>query len=574
MSATGSAEPFILNLPCGAGYSCVDQLDGATCVPSGACNPGVSECRGDTHASCVDGVWQETACGFGCNSTPIGASCRPTASTTTYSSTLTYEYRAVNAGFTDWGTDVYTRPARRFLVVSIADGAVLDATVTDDDGRFSIEAVPAYLEDGDDLIGAFALNVDDSGDYAYAIVKSAASPGTVPVEQVAGGVENADIWFWSWTSTAVPAEGGVYIPLTSGSGAAFVYNYLSAIHDVAEAIFGARAGTSLVIWLDYGVSWDCGACFLDAPTRAFSSSWSSQAFISANADEGFWSGAVLAHELGHWLMATYGVSPGEGGQHILGVPTHPGIAWSEGFATWFSAVARQEPFYYDKQNGSFFWVDFDTRSYSGGVPWQRPEPDYGLEQLLDENEVARMLLGLTTQQNATSLLTTITSGRMTTPPYLRGYTRRTWDGLNEYGYPLPAWSTEQSAPHVADFFDALICGGTVTAADVDAQTEPWVHYPYPSAAPLCLSGEPPFQVSWRAPDDATLAEVRWYVPLSEDLVLSFVPAVGAPAVVPAGTGPGELALVFPGGGAGGSLAASPARPDGLDVRGAGAGWHF
>lgn len=574
VSGTGSAEPFTFSLPCGDAYACSDGASGAACVPRFDCAPGASECHGSTLARCAGGTWQESACALGCNATPIGAVCRPSAAVVPYTSQLQFEFRTFNAGFTDWGTDVYSAPARRFLIVSVADGEILDATVTDADGRFTLDAVPANLEDGDDNLAAFAVAVADADRLAYALMKPGLPAGEGAVAAIAtGGAPSPTPWVWTWTATDVPGANGVYIPLASGSGAAFVYSYLVGVHGFGEALFGARAGTSLAVWLDYGVSWDCGACFLNAPARAFNSDWASQAFIGADADEGFWSGAVLAHELGHWLMATYGAAPGEGGAHILGVPTHPGIAWSEGFATWFSALVRSQRFYYDKQDGLFFWVDFDTRSYSGGVPWYRPGAEYGLEQLIDENEVTRMLLGVTTDANEVALIGAIASPRMTVAPFLRGYLRRTWEGLDANGLPLPAWSTDQSAPHLADFLDALECANLVTADQVDGETEPWAHYPYPSRAPLCRTGELPVQVDWSTSDTTTSAEVRWYVPLSEDLVLGFAPADGPSTVIPAGSPPGVTTLIFTAPARSATVAGTVQRPVGLEVTGAGAGWH-
>lgn len=574
INGTSSGEPFAISVPCGAGYACTMTASGASCVPNLACVPGVSECHGGAVARCVAGVWQETPCPSGCNATLIGALCPPAVPTTHYANTAQYEYRAYNAGFTDWGADVYAAPARRFMVLSYANGELLDVTTTDDDGAFDLDVVPAALEDGDDFVALAAIAATTGADIDYAIVKPGGPLGERSVEALAlSGAPDPQVWAWSWRTTDIPAGAGAYLPLASGSGAAYAFNYLSAVHDFGVSLFGARPGTSLSVWLDYGVSWDCGNCFLDFPTHAAGFDFGSQMFIRADADESFWSGAVLAHELGHWLMATYGAAPGEGGEHILGVPTHPGIAWSEGFATWFSSVMRRQSFYYDKQNGLFFWVDLDTRSYSTGVPWLRPLPEYGLEQLIDENEVARMLLGMSTDDNVVSIIDAVASPRMTTAPFLRGYQRRTWDGLDANGWPLPAWSTDQSAPHLADFLDALQCEGIVTAAQIDAQTEPATHYPYPSQAPLCLGGELPVQVTWRPTATATLAEVRWYVPLAEDLVLAFDPASGPPTVIPAGSAPGTTTLTYSAQHRPATVAGAVPRPVGLDVTGAGAGWH-
>ncbi|PKN57526.1 MAG: hypothetical protein CVU56_11035 [Deltaproteobacteria bacterium HGW-Deltaproteobacteria-14] len=574
VSGTGSGEPFAISVPCGAGYACTATASGASCVPNLACVPGASECHNGAVARCVAGAWQETPCPSGCNATPIGALCPPAVPTTHYANTVEYEYRAYNAGFTDWGADVYAAPARRFMVLSYANGELLDVTTSDDDGAFDLDVVPAALEDGDDFVALAAIAATSGADVDYAIVSPGGSLGQRSVEALAlSGAPDPKVWVWSWRTTDIPAAAGVYLPLASGSGAAYAFNYLSAVHDFGVSLFGARAGTSLAVWLDYGVSWDCGNCFLDFPAHAAGLDFGSQMFIRADADESFWSGAVLAHELGHWLMATYGVAPGEGGEHVLGVPTHPGIAWSEGFATWFSSIVRQQSFYYDKQNGLFFWVDLDTRAYSTGVPWLRPLSEYGLEQLIDENEVARMLLGVTTDANVVALIDAVASPRMTVAPFLRGYLRRTWDALDGDGFPLPAWSTDQSAPHLADFLDALQCEDLVTASQVDAQTEPWAHYPYPSSAPLCLGGELPIQVTWRATATATLAEVRWYVPLAEELVLAFDPPSGPPTVIPAGSAPGTATLAFTAPRRPATIAGAAPRLVGLDVSGAGAGWR-
>src|SRR5262249_60938778 len=68
----------------------------------------------------------------------------------------------------------------------------------------------------------------------------------------------------------------------------------------------------------------------------------------------------------------------------------------------------------------------------------------------------------------------LSSVRMTIPPFLRGYT--TPYGLNTTFF--------------ADFLDALACGG-MGAQSIDLATEPLVHYPYPSANPLCSQAPMP-----------------------------------------------------------------------------------
>lgn len=572
---TGSSEPFTYDYPCGAGRTCAPSAYGALCVPIGECLSGETECRGSSRAACVDGAWQVSVCDAGCLDSALGSVCRPSTPTEYYENTLEYEYRSVNSTWTDWSNESYRAYAQGFLVVSFADGEVLDTAVTDGEGYFGLEVVASELRDGDDFVGLFTLRPNEAKTALDFAVMDPGLPGGQQDDSawVQRAMTEPAPWYWSVDLDDLPSWSGVYLPLSVRSGAAYLFDYLRYVHGVARQFYGEREHTSLVMWFGDEVTWSCGACFYKYPSLGSSLSFDSQIFMPATAtNEAYWSGAVIAHELGHWLMSTYGVSPGEGGTHIFGIPTHPGIAWSEGFATWFSAVVRGEPTYYDKQDGMFLWIDLGARAYSNGRSWQRPMASEGLEQIIDENEVARMLLGLTNENTVGPMMAALSSPRMTVGPFLRGYERRTWDGLDDNGNPFPYSSTNDSAPHFADYLDALVCNGAHAAGTVDAQTEPWVHYPYPSQSPACRSGELPIQVDWTATDRETLAEVRWYIPLERELVLDFeprLPGQAGPTVIPAGTGPGQLVLSFAP--PKNALGASP-RPTGLRVQTSGEDW--
>lgn len=568
---TGNAEPFSWEYPCGSGQTCSDSGFGPLCVSTGVCISGERECRDSALATCVEGVWQTTACDDGCIDSAIGSVCRPSIPTEFYENTLEYEYRAVNTSWTDWSAESFRAYGQGFLVVSFADGEILDATVTDGEGYFGLEVVDSAFRDGDDIVGIFTIRPNEARtNVAFAVMDPGLAASHYETSTwVQTPMPKPTSWFWSLDPDTLPSWSEIYLPLSVRSGAAYAFDYLRFVHDVAREFYGERDNTNLVMWFGEEVSWSCGACFYNYPT-AGDLRVDSQIFMPATAtDEAYWSGAVLAHELGHWLMATYGVSPGEGGHHILGIPTHPGIAWSEGFATWFSTLVRGQSTYYDKQNGLFFWIDLGARNYSSGTSWRRPDASEGLEQLIDENEVARMLIGLTNDSTAGPMMAALSSPRMTTPPYLRGYQRRAWEDLDDNGNPFPYETTDDSSPHLADFLDALVCSGAHAAGTVDNQTEPWVHYPYPSQSPACRSGELPIQVDWTEDGPQTLAEVRWYIPLERDLVLDFAPSLTGPTVIPAGTGPGQYVLAFAA--VPNPLGATP-RPTGLRVETSGEGW--
>ena len=244
--------------------------------------------------------------------------------------------------------------------------------------------------------------------------------------------------------------------------------------------YGGREGLPVVAWLGYGTRWSCGACFAQWPVTTAGRRWEAQAWFSADEDEGYWSDAVSLHELGHWLMASYGTVPEEGGPHTLGVPTFPGQAWSEGWATFFSTDVRGSSRYYDKQDGSMFWVDLAAEGAS--TP---PDPDLGLLQRLDEGAVSTLLYRAARAAGSSQpLYGALAAPQMNRSPWGRGYRRHTWrmDGSGAY---VDVVQTQVAAPALADFLDALACGGAVPRATLDWATQRSRGYPYPSEAPLC-----------------------------------------------------------------------------------------
>ncbi len=250
------------------------------------------------------------------------------------------------------------------------------------------------------------------------------------------------------------------------------------------------------MWFQPGTTWSCGTCVARLPVRLFATttyagdSFENQGFFDGSTSQSYWSDAVTAHEFGHWVMNSYSAPPSEGGRHVFGGHVYPGMAWSEGFATWFSSDVRSSSLYYDKQGGAFFWFDIGARRYgpnTATVPWARPTVGAGLEQRIDENEVSAMMWGLrgAAGENSPAMYRALASARMQGPTFARGYTVHRWTRLDSLGDPIDAVRTSTPAPHFADFLDALVCNG-FRPSTVDAVTQPTRFYPYPSASPRCF----------------------------------------------------------------------------------------
>lgn len=498
-AVSGNTTPSVQSYSCAAGTTCALVDAGfqtvAECKLNGACIPGMTQCLGSAQLQTCSsgGAWTNSACPGACVNSGTGAFCRPASATGTLSGKLAYEARGPNANYpTDWSATKFSAAAQGFLAISYTQCnttcQLVDAKVTDSQGAYTVSVAGAV--DAGDVLAFAAIAFSADGGVAYMVADPQVDAGV----QLVGSTPNPRVWSWAIATGAVTPGGTITIQETGGSGAARVYDYLRYSYAHAATEYGGRAGVPLVIWLGYGTSWNCGSCFGLAPTTAFGAQFQSQMWLngSLSAQE-YWSDAVTAHELGHWVMASFGFPGIEGGQHCLGWPDPPGMAWSEGFATWHSSDVRNNPVYYDKQSGSMFYLDLAARSYSPGHnAWSRPAPAAGLLQDLDENELAAMLWSLSNSSPGAdaSLFSALASPRMTTrmlaallgnQANLRGYTQHTWSsacpiaGRQDLAHPIPA---------LPDFLDALVCGGFSTGA-VNAATNPTTAYPYPTASPLC-----------------------------------------------------------------------------------------
>jgi hypothetical protein len=315
----------------------------------------------------------------------------------------------------------------------------------------------------------------------------------------------------------VPADGILRITEASGSGAAHLFNQVGEYSRALSMTYGGATPLPFVVWFEYGTDWDCGICVSPDPVTV-TLGGSTFPFIEQGYVPGgtvnrrYFADGVLGHEWGHWIMESYGRSPGEGGPHGVGIPSFPGLAWSEGWATWLSSDQRQSPIYYDVQgNGIAFYLDISQRLYrvpsvvDAGVAadatapsrpeWPRPAARLSdgtaapMLQFQDENDVSAILYDLGDGGMSNQLYRALAAPRMTQTTMIngqalfeRGYTRRQWSG----GAPpyMDVVNTGIAAPFLADFLDALNCAG-YPRDRIDRATVPMTFYPYPSSTPLC-----------------------------------------------------------------------------------------
>ncbi len=493
---TGSATPKVLSVTCTNSQSCTLVAGSAACVTKpGLCVPGGTSCASaDTANQCSAAGDASVAACPGCVNTVLGVACTAVVPSKTIAMTFAYQAKAVNATWTDWNPTLFESPMQGAVAVTLhADAGgnvvIMDAATVAADGTVSIH-IPVTPSAADSVAIFLGHSSDGGATFDYAIGRPDVPDATAqPVDTPVPG-PTSKLWGWSLAPAQWLDGGKFVITPDEGSGAARLFDLLRKAHDAAFAM-GKSAPLSIVVWLRMNTGWSCGACFAPEAAQLSGFNFASQIwFPGIAADEEYWSDAVISHELGHWTMASYGQSPNEGGPHMLGVPDYPGMAWSEGWATFWSSFVRGDNHYYDKQQGTFFWIDLAAKTYSDGTSLVAANPAGGILQPMDENRVSSMLWNLVDKTNPPPaqaanqvIMDALQSSRMTVPPFARGYTTHTFDLDTTVDPPVykNVQDTGVSAPMLADYLDALECLGVPQAA-VQADLD---QYPYPFASPIC-----------------------------------------------------------------------------------------
>lgn len=469
---------------CAADERCSEVGGRARCVLVESCHEGVTRCRdANTLARCRDGRFVAEPCSSACAASQLGALCRPAFPLARFGGSLHYEHRPVRDDLRDFGAAVPS-PGQGVLIATYRGDTLIDAVrssdTTEDAGAFEVwlPAAPG----AEDRLVVMAAATDADGRLLGAV----ADPGHAASTRVHTTDEAAPaprIWSYAYAATDLQPGQALLVAAASGSGALHVFDALRRVLKETAARFHPAAPETLLAWLGLGTRWDCGSCMASDPVEHFGQRILHQLWVDGSSDEAYWSDALVMHELGHYVLAAYSYAPTEAGPHYLGVPTHPGLAFNEGFATFFSSHMRGQPLYFDKQDGVFFWFRLDTRSYAPGGPvWLRPQASRGLFQLLDENEVAALLWALRPYVSPAALLDVLAEPRLRVPPFERGYTERRWSDATR-----PEDYRDTRLPHVmlADYLDALRCRGDVSAEVLDQVLEPNTRFPYDSGSPRC-----------------------------------------------------------------------------------------
>ena len=476
----------------GAALGCNDDAGGTAGVTS---RVAVTLAAGQTVLIAIDGYGTASGAyvlnviagsGVDAGSPDAGTADAGGSDTRLFRGQFMYEHYAPNAGRTNWVSSGYVG-GQNFLVQSVRGTTVIGQTTTsssvvDSENGTFVVPVPTRPTASDRIV-VYAASLNADGTWRYAV----ASPNLATGRYVAasGTPPSPLLWGWQFAVSSLPADGvlrinecvGGEVPDNAtgcrtgwqGAGAARFFDYARYVYEVSVETYGTSGAGALLVWLQPGVTWDCGECQTRWPVSAFGHSFSNQVFVAGSVgDRQWWSDSVTAHELGHWVMDRFSQSPNEGTPHSYGMLSSPGMAWSEGFASWYSSWARRSSVFIDKQGSFMFWLDYSTRSSPMPGIWSPPSAGAGLLQPMVENVLTSILWSLapvSTGAEAAPLHAALSSARMRSAPFARGY--RNPEGTN--------------VPVFADFLDALNCAG-FSRTRIDAAR---LAFPYNTSSPLC-----------------------------------------------------------------------------------------
>ena len=461
---------IISKINCNSSELCVTEADESFCKLMAPCRDGQSRCTPTGSERCIAGRWSFTPCGAGesCQRFPgVGVQCVPLGVSVRVVGQLQYQVRFPRSDLSGFETSYALANARQVFVVVVEAGAILGTGSADGTGRFSVSC---YRTPGPTAQLLFIpLLYNDTDTLTFAVAQPSGSGD--------GDFRRSPaLWSYSLSSLPSPRAGTIdvgswQIPGES-AGAMRIFDWMLYGFELAPGLFGAAPQRSLVaLWSPTHVA-TCGACYMNRSqggTDVGTGPYHFDTTIELSgtpASPTHWATSVINHEFGHYLMDQFSKSPNEGGPHSVAQVSKPGLAWSEGFATFSGqatltrAAGSPAPIYFDVQNSTAFWVDISLGAYNrGSLP--RPDPSGRLDQFLNENIVAGMIWDLWQTFGDTPVFRGMRTSRLL-GPLNRGY----------------------GSVDLVDYADGLACDGLISASALTNVLRRSHQFPW-DGLPLC-----------------------------------------------------------------------------------------
>lgn len=229
-----------------------------------------------------------------------------------------------------------------------------------------------------------------------------------------------DVWSWNMTmgdfaSTNDPGKmEDIIVSIDEASGGIYLYQqYKKAYEQLVSTGFvsSVEALPSMAVVWKPGMVWSCGSCFYNATKTEISSNQTGKHVSDvtmqiggASTDESAWGLPTLIHEFGHFVLALRRDDT-PGNKHAISEASDPRLAWSEGWATFYSLMMQSidagYPIYeYWRILGSgSYWLDYSMLSERvEGLSYAIDRPsltsESGMKQYLSEAWVTHYIYDL------------------------------------------------------------------------------------------------------------------------------------------------------------------------------------
>jgi len=151
---------------------------------------------------------------------------------------------------------------------------------------------------------------------------------------------------------------------------------------------------------------------------------------------------VIGHEYGHFVLDTYSEDDSPGGAHTL-APSTPTLAWSEGWATFFSSAALNKSFYVDTiSSGVGSYVSLET-----------------LPSSITKGNVGDVLDGDVSEAVISSVLWDLHDSTNETSDTLSGKSTAIWKIVTNYLNGTNFANRGKTGVDTVDFLDGWFCLG-------------------------------------------------------------------------------------------------------------------
>ena len=260
----------------------------------------------------------------------------------TVTGSIRYEDRILTgsgfSGTTEW------KPVRYADVelVRQSDGLSIGSARTDGSGAYSLAVerqgvIEVYLR-------VYARSVTDSQ-----LVQVLDDTTSKALHTVVNSASNRD--------TNADFSISLDAPYSAGSGPAGAFNILDTVQTGQSLVtsYGATRPPLLTCY------WEQGS----TDGTYYSSSKKSLHILGSTSDTDEFDDSVIMHELGHYIADVYSIDTSPGGSHTWSEEHQDlRLAWSEGWANYFSSLGRNDPEYLDSYNGGVTQLEIETPSHA------------------------------------------------------------------------------------------------------------------------------------------------------------------------------------------------------------------